>query len=288
MHPLALCVSVKMSIELAAGAPIRLRNPSGKAPCILLAEDSHAARILTAALLRRMGCDVAEAENGEEALDHVRERDFDVIIMDIEMPVMDGIAAARAIRKLGGRSAATPLVALSAFLADTAQSRGWLDLFDITHPKPASREGLRRVVETMLALSASPCKPVTNSAHPPSLTGHAGGLLIDRDCLAQLQSQFKPPDWRALMDQVLVEMLNAFEAITLAFAAADVQAISNESHKVKGLARSFAAPRLASKAEYLEQRARFSLPPQELSRGIEDLRSCLNRTVTALRFVSAA
>ena len=65
---------------------------------VLIAEDSLAARILTAALLRRMGCDVDEAEHGEEALHAAIACDYDVIILDIEMPVMDGLSATREIR----------------------------------------------------------------------------------------------------------------------------------------------------------------------------------------------
>ena len=264
---------------------IRARN--GSPPRVLLAEDSLAARILTAALLRRMGCDVDEAEHGEEALHAAIACDYDVIILDIEMPVMDGLAAAAAIRDLGGDKGSTPLVALSAFLADSAQSRHWLSLFDLTHAKPASREGLRRAVEAMLELNKRDSESAPAMAAAPAMV-IAPDSLIDRAAIEQMQHQFPADDWQMLMDSAVGEMLDSFEAITRALALADTATILSHSHRVKGLARTFAAPRLASTAELLEIRAGKPAALSSLDSGVEDLRSCLNRTVSELRLLSAA
>jgi CheY-like chemotaxis protein len=264
---------------------IRARN--GASPRVLLAEDSLAARILTAALLRRMGCDVDEAEHGEEALHAAIACDYDVIILDIEMPVMDGLAAAAAIRDLGGDKGSTPLVALSAFLADSAQSRHWLSLFDLTHAKPASREGLRHAVEAMLELNKrEPETPAMITPAPAMVI--APDSLIDRAAIEQMQQQFPADDWQMLMNSAVGEMLDSFEAIARALALDDTVAIQSYSHRVKGLARTFAAPRLASTAELLETRAGKPVPQSTLDSGVEDLRSCLNRTVSELRMLSAA
>src|SRR5688572_32618968 len=115
----------------------RLMCSDGSAPRVLLAEDSGAARILTAALLSRMGCKVDAVEHGEEAVLCARTKDYDIIVLDIEMPVMDGVSAAREIRALGGEIADTPIVAFSAFLADTAKSGAVQSVFDQTLAKPA-------------------------------------------------------------------------------------------------------------------------------------------------------
>ena len=80
-------------------------------------------RIVTAAMLKGMGCDVEAVVHGEQAVNSAAESRFDVIVLDIEMPIMDGITAARSIRTMGGEAAATPLMALSAFLADSVTDR---------------------------------------------------------------------------------------------------------------------------------------------------------------------
>jgi CheY-like chemotaxis protein len=132
--------------------PLKCRD--GSQPSVLLAEDSPAARILTGALLKRIGCIVDTAEHGEEALCFVRENAYDLVIMDIEMPVMDGVVAAREIRTLKGDVAKTPIIALSAFLADTKRSDFWNEHFDIALSKPAGKHQLHSTITKVLEAAA--------------------------------------------------------------------------------------------------------------------------------------
>ncbi len=127
---------------------LRLHGPDGGRPRLLLAEDSDPVRVVTAAMLKGMGCDVEAVVHGEEAVKSASANQFDVIVLDIEMPVMDGITAARSIRSLGG--VRTPIMALSAFLADAMQSASWSDTFDIALPKPANRNELHAAVQAAL------------------------------------------------------------------------------------------------------------------------------------------
>ena len=83
--------------------PIRAR--------ILLAEDGPDNQRLISMMLRKAGADVAVAENGQMAVDRVRLERFDLILMDMAMPVMDGYTAARTLRELG---VDIPIVALTA------------------------------------------------------------------------------------------------------------------------------------------------------------------------------
>lgn len=134
--------------------PLKLQAADGRRPRLLLAEDYEPVRIVTAAMLTGMGCDVDTAIHGEQAVRCAAETNFDVIVLDIEMPVMDGIAAARSIRGLPGPAATTPLMALSAFLADSGRIGGWHDTFDIALAKPAGRAELFSAVQA--ALEGSP------------------------------------------------------------------------------------------------------------------------------------
>jgi signal transduction histidine kinase/ActR/RegA family two-component response regulator len=88
---------------------------------ILLVEDDPTSRMLVAGILRRDGHTVEEACEGEPAVVAVRERDFDLVLMDVQMPGMDGLAATRAIRALAQDPAPqlkqrsqVPIVALTA------------------------------------------------------------------------------------------------------------------------------------------------------------------------------
>jgi CheY-like chemotaxis protein len=151
----------------------RLQGPDGRRPRLLLAEDYEPVRIVTAAILTGMGCDVDTAIHGEQAVRRASEDSFDVIVLDIEMPVMDGITAARSIRNLPGRAATTPLMALSAFLADSDRIGGWHDTFDIALAKPAGRAELFNALQAALSCPQQartrpdgPCPEPTPSPHP--------------------------------------------------------------------------------------------------------------------------
>ena len=128
----------------------QIKRPDGSRPRILFAEDSDTVRLVTAALLRRMGCDVDAVEHGEEALFHASRQPYDLVLLDIEMPVMDGMIAARAIRALGGGAARTPLMALSAYLADWHKGGLWHECFDMALPKPAGRSELHLAIQKIL------------------------------------------------------------------------------------------------------------------------------------------
>lgn len=90
-------------------------------PRVLLAEDNIVNQKVASIMLARLGYGVDLAENGKEAVQAAQKRRYDVILMDIRMPVMDGLTAARAIRDSaseGGLNAATPIIAVTANALD--------------------------------------------------------------------------------------------------------------------------------------------------------------------------
>jgi PAS domain S-box-containing protein len=81
---------------------------------ILAAEDNETNQLVLKALLSNADAEVVFADNGAEALSLARENDFDLVLMDVQMPVMDGMTASRAIRALRGPRSAVPIVAVTA------------------------------------------------------------------------------------------------------------------------------------------------------------------------------
>ena len=81
---------------------------------ILLVEDNPTNRLVARTLLTRLGAQVDEAEDGRIGLEAARDGGFDLILMDVQMPNMDGIEATRAIRALPGPVAQTPIIGLTA------------------------------------------------------------------------------------------------------------------------------------------------------------------------------
>ena len=117
---------------------------------VLYAEDQTTTRVVTTALLERMGYEVVAVEDGELALEQAKLNSFDVILLDIEMPVMDGVTAARCIRREVPQAKSTPILALSAFLADSTEHSVWRDAFDSAVPKPAKGQELSRALQAAM------------------------------------------------------------------------------------------------------------------------------------------
>lgn len=258
----------------------RLLCSDGSPPRVLLAEDSGAARILTAALLSRMGCKVDAVEHGEEAVLCARTNDYDIIVLDIEMPVMDGVSAAKEIRALGGDNADTPIVAFSAFLADIAKSGSVQSVFDQTLAKPAGRHAIRSTLERALREKTSRrAAPLILSRKPEMAAGQ--NYLVDAEGIRQVRSNLPDPVWTGLVDTAMGEIRESLIFAESALDASDWDCLRYHCHKIKGIARTFAAPQLACLAEAIEQRA-FSGKQQELLMTLADLRTCADRTLAAI------
>ncbi len=80
----------------------------------LVVEDNLANRTIIAAILQSLDFNLSFAVNGAEAVEAVGKEQFDIILMDIHMPVMDGFMATRKIRALGGWCASVPIIAVTA------------------------------------------------------------------------------------------------------------------------------------------------------------------------------
>ena len=261
---------------IVAGSPPVLTCPHGRKPRLLLAEDSNTARILTAALLKRMGADVDTAEHGEEALDHVRQNEYDLVLLDIEMPVMDGVMAAKEIRALDGMAGKTPLMALSAFLADSAKCGSWRESFDHALPKPAGRSELHSAIQFVLNT-----KGVRRFESGPAKFIADPDLLIDKTAMAEAKAEISAATWNELLGVAIGEMHACVRVLKINHESRDRQVLRRQAHKLKGIAQSFAAPMLAHLAEEFER----DCPGWSMSTRDEKtqaLRKAVSRTTAAL------
>lgn len=116
---------------------------------ILLAEDNEANILATGDYLRSHGFDVTVARNGREAIDAIREDPPDLILMDIQMPVLDGLEAIRRIRG-DARYAKIPIIALTALAMSTDQARCLEAGADGYLSKPVRLSELKQTIEGFL------------------------------------------------------------------------------------------------------------------------------------------
>jgi len=130
---------------------------------VLLVEDNLVNQQVACGFLRHLGQSVVVANDGREALQKVHDENFDLILMDMQMPNMDGIEATRQIRSLGGTSSTVPIVAMTANASDEDRKlcagAGMTDF----RPKPITLEVLRSIINALEA--KAPCISAASSVN---------------------------------------------------------------------------------------------------------------------------
>jgi CheY-like chemotaxis protein len=107
-------VVFNFEMPLAAEAPAEEHEAPARSIHVLVVDDNATNRMVAQALCEMFECTCEAACDGEEAVEAAKAGRFDLILMDIKMPVMDGVAATRAIRALGGPASMVPIIALTA------------------------------------------------------------------------------------------------------------------------------------------------------------------------------
>ncbi len=231
-------------IRLAAASGKAVAKPRPAAPAgaplsLLLAEDNGINRMLVEALVRRDGHAIVSVENGRLAVEAAAERRFDAILMDMQMPVLDGLAATRAIREGDGPNAATPIIALT---ADAAIERrtlyddaGLTDLLTKPIDSAALIDRLRRI-GTRRAGAAASAPVLLDTGKLADLAATIGGANVDR-----------------LLAMMADELAHAPAAIARLIELGDLDAAGPAAHALKGAALNVGAVRIADLARRIEQ-----------------------------------
>jgi len=236
---------------IAAGAS-RATAPGTR---VMIVDDIASNRLLVSELLRQRGIEGAlEADSGEAALAQARRQSVDLVLMDIRMPGMDGIATTAALRRLGGAWRHCPIVALTAH-ARAEDTRSLLDSgMQAVLTKPLDEHALGRVLSDHLALPPSTA---------PSRAIPRRGLTTDDDELPVVDTELGitlaggQPALAERMLAALLESLDAIEAeLRRTHERGDESAFLDAVHHLNGACRYCGVPQLALVAETLESRLR--------------------------------
>ena len=130
-------------------APERTWAPLSRGVRALVVEDNPTNQRVAVQILKKFGVTSEVANHGAEAVEAVRARPFDVVFMDCHMPVMDGLAATRAIRDLGTERARVPIVAMTASAMEEDRAACIAVGMDAYISKPLSLEALHTTLRTI-------------------------------------------------------------------------------------------------------------------------------------------
>ncbi|WP_136635690.1 ATP-binding protein [Pseudooceanicola onchidii] len=205
------------------------RPGTGTCARILLVEDNATNRFIARRLMENDGHRVTEAVNGAAAVDLANREHFDLILMDISMPVMDGIAATQAIRAGTGPNSQTRIIALTAHLTGGLDQTQTDAVMDAVLHKPIDRAALRRQIASAVGKAVGP--PQQDDDQPPF-----DSLLAELD----------PATATRLIDAFVAETDRALADLPGRLAAAEPQddAVARALHDAAGGCASFGLPRL--------------------------------------------
>lgn len=211
---------------------------------ILLAEDGEANQLVAAAILRKAGYAVDLARDGEEALGAARTAAYDLILMDVRMPRMDGFAATAAIRSLAGSAGRVPIIAMTAAAMEGDREKCLAAGMDGHLAKPMDRAALLGAVAEVL--DARPRRP---RAAAPETEPHEAPALLDRTTLEELRNAVGPGRLPRLITVFADETRARLSRLT---ATEDLRLIEEEAHGLKSAAGTFGAAALREAAAALE------------------------------------
>ena len=242
---------------------------------ILLAEDHPVNQRLARKLLEKWGHTVVVAGNGRKALEAIARNNFDLVIMDVQMPEMNGLEATRLIR---GQEVSDgprlPIIAMTAHAMKGDREQCLAAGMDAYITKPIEPELLFRVIEDAAAENVTSLpKGSDGSFDPEGLLQRAGGdWALAREVINMFLED---------TPEVLTQML---EALT----QKNFDAIGRAAHRLKGAAANLEARDLAKTASAIEQAAKDGKVSEEdvgrLQKGVDDLK----RTLQALMHSIAA
>jgi PAS domain S-box-containing protein len=213
---------------------------------IILAEDNVVNQKVALKMLERLGYRADVAANGLEVLEALRRQPYDVVLLDVQMPEMDGFEAARRIREMRNGRGAPRVIGITA-LAMKGDRERCLDAgMDDYISKPIRPEELQRALERSAPLA------------PPAAACPPEAPVVDAEALARLRELQEPgePDFvTELIDHLLDEMPERLDRLAELVSAGDARGAERLAHSMKGSCANLGVVAMARACQAIELRA---------------------------------
>ncbi len=216
---------------------------------ILLAEDNETNLLAAKIMLARLGCCVTTVGTGLDAVHAAASQAFDLILMDMQMPEMDGLAATRHIRAAAGPNQTKPILALTAnaFVEDAENCKAAGMNEHLT--KPIRRATLEAAL--LRFLDERPATAGDQDVPARAPVGHA----LDSRALAGLADDMPVDAVKKLAETFLINQKRELDAMRADLSSGDLAELRRRAHSLKGAARLFGATELGDAAAAFESGA---------------------------------
>jgi two-component system, sensor histidine kinase and response regulator len=257
-------------------------DPTIQPQKVLLVEDNDLNRQMMDVLLTRRGHIVTTATNGLEAVEAVKNKRFDIIFMDIQMPVMDGLEACRHIREFEGMNHHTPIVALT---AHAMQGDALICLeagMDDYISKPIDPQLVFQVLE--LGTRGISNLASLDTINPNGYnTGDEAPVLDVLEALPRFDNDLEI--YRTFVDEVLQSLPERLEGMRSDFEAGRWNELSNKAHNLKGVSANLGLMQLAEMAAKLDKQSGNGQPGLA-GETLKDIQKMIGRIESVTRGLS--
>ncbi|HMO46057.1 MAG TPA: ATP-binding protein [Rubrivivax sp.] len=259
---------VEPAPQAPAGAPQPIEAAGGMGSLrVLVAEDHPVNRQYMAALLEGMGHQPFFAGNGLEAVQAIREQRFDLVLMDLHMPLLDGVGATLSIRALpDGPAATVPIIALTADAFTQTRERCLMAGMNDFLAKPVSPERLSAMLRRLFGCATrADAAPAGSSDAPPAETTP---VVIDRGTLDAALRAMPRERLAQLLATFFDEGPDMVQRLRVALRDGQALDLRVNAHAARGAALNFGLSALAQTAQALHEGATH-VPAHEIARLIQ-------------------
>lgn len=258
----------ELTVTLAACEPLGEQDataaaqPAGASRVlnVLVADDHPVNRKYLGLVLENLGHNAVLCENGQEALELVRTAPFDVVLMDLHMPVLDGLAATTAIRALGGRYERLPVLALTADVMGTTRDRAQLAGMSGFLSKPVQIDELSDALYNAVAPAAALAGTGSADAAGSAAAGAAAAnpeFAMSRPAelssrFGELASHLPPGQLPNLLDMFFEDESHTIADLEDAMAGDDADQVARAAHKLIGSARMLGFRQIATVGQEIQ------------------------------------
>lgn len=249
-------------------------------PKALIVDDNQINRKISAATVESLGILTETAENGLEAVNKYKINDYDIVFMDVHMPVMDGIEATKVIKKIGKASGPVPVIALTASAMDAGRKRCIDAGMDEYLAKPIEKNKLVDIIKIKLAELISKCT-YRQQENTPAAKEYS---IFSKDKALSLMDD-NPALLKELLEYFLKSTPGMIDELHNHLQEGKLQEAEIVAHTMKGMGRNLALEELGeisyriekscSSHDKLAAEELFKLLPETFDRAADAVRKCL-------------
>ena len=228
---------------------------------ILLVEDSLTNQMVATAMLEKLDCSIRIANNGFEAIEQIKTKLPDLVLMDVSMPGMDGLQATKLIREMGGSYASLPIIAMTAHAFEHDRQACFDAGMDDYLSKPLQKQQLTEMISLWMSPNRDKNKEdLIEKMHQQTATAFVGTTkpILDETTVTTLLQETSADLVKKLAGIFLKESRDHLSALAEKIEAKDLDAAAKHAHAVKSSSGALGVLALQDMCSQIEKACRTS------------------------------